>query len=131
VSILWLTLVLPLLTPIPSSVVQVSTDLTWSFTSMLTSRVGIGVNATYESLLASGCNSCEINPDKSAYWTPMLYYQHANGSFEEVPHGGSVIYYLGRGLLQDDFQVFTPFPKGFKMLFGNKAIRACNQTGMT
>ncbi|GAB7342552.1 hypothetical protein MBLNU457_g0730t1 [Dothideomycetes sp. NU457] len=91
----------------------------------------IGVNATYESLLASECNSCEITADKSAYWTPLLYYAHNNGTFEEVPHGGSVIYYLGRGMLPDGSVKYTPFPKGFKMLSGNKAVRAYNQTGMT
>ena len=89
------------------------------------------MNATYQSLLNSACNSCEIFPDKSAYWTPNLYYQRPNGSFEEVQHGGSVVYYLGRGYLQDGSQVFTPFPKGFQMLSGNKATRAYNTTGMT
>ncbi|GAB7347896.1 hypothetical protein MBLNU459_g5419t1 [Dothideomycetes sp. NU459] len=87
----------------------------------------VGVNSTYASLLNSECTSCEVTPDKSAYWTPNLYYEHPNGTFEEVPHTGSVIYYLGRGLNGTTI----PFPKGFQMLSGNKAIRAYNQTGMT
>ncbi|KAI5246626.1 WSC-domain-containing protein [Aureobasidium subglaciale] len=88
----------------------------------------IGVNATFDSLAASECTSCEISADKSAYWTPNLYYQHTNGSFEEVHHGGSVIYYLARGQNANDIIVF---PKGFQMLSGNKALRAANQSGMT
>jgi hypothetical protein len=40
------------------------------------------------------CTSCEIQDDKSAYWTPQLYYQHANGSFEEVPNDGMTVYYF-------------------------------------
>lgn len=78
-------------------------------------------------MINSICTSCEVQPDKSAYWTPNLYYAHPNGTFEEVPHGGSVIYYLGRGVNGST----VPFPKGFQMLSGNKAVRAYNQTGMT
>ncbi|CAC9885215.1 unnamed protein product, partial [Aureobasidium pullulans] len=88
----------------------------------------IGVNATFDSLYNSECTSCEVSEDKSAYWTPNLYYQHANGSFEEVPHDGSVIYYLARGQNANDI---VSFPKGFQMLSGNKALRAANQSGMT
>lgn len=91
----------------------------------------IGVNSTYDSLLNSGCNSCEIYPDKSSYWTPNLYYARPNGSFEEVAHTGSVIYYLARGMTQDGRSDFTPYPKGFKMVSGNKAVRSYNATGMT
>lgn len=78
-------------------------------------------------MINSECTSCEVTPDKSAYWTPNLYYEHPNGTFEDVPHGGSVIYYLGRGVNGTT----VPFPKGFQMLSGSKAIRAYNQTGMT
>jgi hypothetical protein len=46
----------------------------------------------------SSCTSCEIQADKSGYWTPQLYYEHADGSFEEVPNDGMVVYYLGRGV---------------------------------
>lgn len=60
-----------------------------------------------------------------------MYYQHSNGSFEEVPHSSSVVYYLGRGFLPDGSQTYTPFPEGFRMLSGNKAVRAYNQTGVT
>ena len=57
----------------------------------------IGPNSTYDTLRNASCTSCEIQADKSGYWTPQLYYRHSNGSFEEVPAGGMVVYYLGRG----------------------------------
>jgi hypothetical protein len=95
---------------------------------LLTILTDIGVNATFDSLVNSECTSCEISQDKSAYWTPNLYYQHPNGSFEEVYHDGSVVYYLARG--QNANNIIS-FPKGFQMLSGNKALRAANQSGMT
>lgn len=79
------------------------------------------MNATYESLLNSDCTSCQISADKSAYWTPLLYYQYPNGSFVDVPHGGAVAYYLSRGKLASQT---IPFPKGFMMLSGDKGARS-------
>lgn len=61
----------------------------------------------------------------SAYWTPLLYYEHANGSFEEVPNGGMAVYYLGRG---DNKTNIQPFPPGFRMLSGDAAARSFNDT---
>ena len=79
------------------------------------------MNSTYDDLNAAPCTSCEIQADKSAYWTPQLYYQHANGAFEEVPNAGTVVYYLGRG---DNRSSIVPFPKGFRMVSGNPATRS-------
>lgn len=84
-------------------------------------RTDIGVNATYQSLLNSQCTSCEIATDRSAYWTPLLYYAYPNGSFLEVPHDGSVAYYLGRG---PNVNSTIPFPEGFMMLSGDKSLRS-------
>jgi hypothetical protein len=44
----------------------------------------ININSTYESMQESACTSCQVGADKSGYWTPALYFRHANGSFEEV-----------------------------------------------
>ncbi|KAI2464975.1 WSC-domain-containing protein [Annulohypoxylon bovei var. microspora] len=87
-----------------------------------------GLNNTYEDLLGSRCTSCEIQDDKSAYWTPQLYYEHANGSFEEVPNGGTVVYYLGRG---DNSSNIEPFPPGFKMVSGDPYLRSNDTTSFT
>ncbi|KAI4222666.1 MAG: hypothetical protein L6R36_005974 [Xanthoria steineri] len=80
----------------------------------------INAQSTYDSLLQAPCSTCEIQDDKSAYWTPSLYYQHSNGSFEEVPNNGMAVYYLGRG----DNQTLVPFPPGFRMVSGDKGARS-------
>ncbi|KAK4501816.1 hypothetical protein PRZ48_007625 [Zasmidium cellare] len=81
----------------------------------------IGINATYETLFASECTSCEIRDDKSAYWTPEMYYQYPNGSFYEVPHHGAVAYYLGRG---PNVAETVPFPPNLNILSGSAAARS-------
>ncbi|KAI1617496.1 WSC domain-containing protein [Exophiala viscosa] len=88
----------------------------------------INTTSTYDSLQASFCTSCEIQADKSAYWTPQMYYRHRNGTFEDVPHDGTVVYYLDRG---NDVANIKPFPKGIRMLSGDAAARAYDNTTMT
>ncbi|EMC97704.1 hypothetical protein BAUCODRAFT_463088 [Baudoinia panamericana UAMH 10762] len=88
----------------------------------------IGVNSTYEDMVNSSCSSCEIHADKSAYWTPLLYYHYPNGSFYEVPHFGSVVYYLGRG---PNVATTIPFPPGLQILSGNKAARSYDNQTLT
>ncbi|KAK7418586.1 hypothetical protein QQZ08_011170 [Neonectria magnoliae] len=87
-----------------------------------------GLDTSFSDLQASSCTSCEIQDDKSAYWTPQLYYQHGNGSFEMVPNGGTVIYYLGRG---ENKTKIEPFPPGFQMVSGDSGARAKDTTTMT
>lgn len=86
------------------------------------------MNATYQSLLNSRCTTCEVGTDKSAYWSPTLYYRYPNGSFYEVHHNGAVVYYLGRG---PNVNKTVPFPKGFMMLSGDKSARSYDNTTMT
>lgn len=97
----------------------------WSFSGHAEKGLDIGPSSTYDSLQSSSCTSCEIEKDLSAYWTPLLYYEHANGSFEEVPNGGMAVYYLGRG---DNKTNIQPFPPGFRMLSGDAAARSFNDT---
>ncbi|RSL39253.1 hypothetical protein CEP53_014198 [Fusarium sp. AF-6] len=87
-----------------------------------------GVSATYEDLQASRCSSCEVQDDKSAYWTPQLFFQHSNGSFQLVPNGGTVVYYLGRGENRSNIEAFPP---GFKMLSGDSTARSADTKTMT
>lgn len=57
-----------------------------------------------------------------------MYYKHANGSFEEVPAGGTTVYYLSRG---DNRRNIEPFPPGFRMLSGDNGARRYDNTTMT
>lgn len=84
----------------------------------------IGIGSTYQTLSNSACTSCEIQQDKSAYWSPLLYYQYANGSFVDVHHGGSTVYYQGRG----DNATTVTIPEGFRMISGNVSARAFDST---
>ncbi|KAF2721327.1 WSC-domain-containing protein, partial [Polychaeton citri CBS 116435] len=94
----------------------------------LVGAANVGVDSTADSLMQSSCTSCEIQDDKSAYWSPMLYFQYANGSFIPVPHGGAVMYYLGRG---PNAGKSVPFPKGFKVLSGNAFARGYDSKTLT
>ncbi|KAL2393243.1 hypothetical protein ABEF93_001754 [Exophiala dermatitidis] len=88
----------------------------------------LNTTSTFDSLQASYCTSCSIQKDKSAYWTPQLYYRHRNGSFEEVPHDGTVVYYLDRGV---DVPNMVPFPPGFRVLSGDSAARSYDASTLT
>ncbi|KAI0015732.1 WSC-domain-containing protein [Xylariomycetidae sp. FL0641] len=88
----------------------------------------INATATFDSLQSAECSTCSVQADKSAYWTPQLYYQHADGTFEDVPNGGTVVYYLGRGENRSNIE---PFPPGFKMLSGNPYLRSNDTASFT
>lgn len=80
------------------------------------------MDATYDDLTAEGaCTSCAVTQDKSAYWTPALYFVYSNGSSVMVPQvGGLLAYYL---YYMDNVQAF---PEGFQMVAGNKNLRSFN-----
>ncbi|KIW47070.1 uncharacterized protein PV06_02678 [Exophiala oligosperma] len=88
----------------------------------------INTTSTFDDLQAAFCTSCEVQADKSAYWTPNLYYRFTNGTFAEVPHDGTVAYYLDRGV---DVPNMKPFPPGFRMLSGDAAARAFDPNTLT
>ncbi|KAF1349914.1 hypothetical protein BDV97DRAFT_377089 [Delphinella strobiligena] len=91
---------------------------------------GFGFTESYEQARTSTCSSCPIKQDLSNYWTPALYYQHENGSFESVPqsgdgvgvYGGMTVYWLQRGGPNNDN--LTAYPEGFRMLAGDPFKRA-------
>ncbi|KPI42389.1 putative fungistatic metabolite [Cyphellophora attinorum] len=84
--------------------------------------------STFQSYQSSLCTSCSIQDDKSAYWTPQLYYRFRNGTYVDVPTGGTVVYYLSRG---DDNLNMVPFPEGYKVLAGDAAARSFNFAAKT
>lgn len=53
---------------------------------------GFSVSSGTPELLAGECTSCQVSEDKSAYWTPALYFQHAStGNFELVQQVGGML----------------------------------------
>lgn len=94
---------------------------------------GFGFTTSYDKMRASTCSSCPIKPDLSVYWTPKLYLQAEDGTFEDVPQagegngrtGGMTVYYQQRaGPKNDKLQAF---PKDFRMFSGDPFRR--NYTG--
>jgi hypothetical protein len=54
-----------------------------------------GLSLTDTSLLESKCTSSLVKNDKSAYWTPTMYFvDPKNGSFHSVPMFYMNVYYL-------------------------------------
>lgn len=84
---------------------------------------GFDFEMDYADTQASTCTSCTVHGDFSNYWTPVLYYQHQDGSFEKVDQiGGALVYYLQRsGPNNDKLQAF---PEGFRMIAGDPFKRA-------
>ncbi|KAK6954145.1 hypothetical protein Daesc_004107 [Daldinia eschscholtzii] len=80
---------------------------------------GFSLSATYDELRQGSCSSCAVKQDKSAYWTPALYFQDSDTKqFEIVPQvGGMLAYYLLRG------DNVTAFPPGFQMVAGSNYRR--------
>ncbi|KAI1370870.1 hypothetical protein F4677DRAFT_437149 [Hypoxylon crocopeplum] len=80
---------------------------------------GFSLSATYDQLMDGSCTSCAVKQDKSAYWTPALYFQDSDThEFEIVPQiGGMLAYYLLRG------DNVTAFPPGFQMIAGSNYRR--------
>ncbi|KAG9677168.1 WSC-domain-containing protein, partial [Aureobasidium melanogenum] len=86
---------------------------------------GFKFDMDYADARSSDCSSCPIKADLSNYWTPLLYFQHQNGTFESVHqsgdgqgvYGGMTVYYLQRGGPNND--KLQAFPEGFRMVAGN------------
>ncbi|QSZ31120.1 hypothetical protein DSL72_000683 [Monilinia vaccinii-corymbosi] len=80
---------------------------------------GLGIKSGYDELMASNCTSCSVTQDKSAYWTPSIYFKNAaTGKFQLVEQvGGMLAYYL---LYGDNIKAF---PKGFSMIAGDNEQR--------
>lgn len=53
--------------------------------------IGFSMSANEASLKQSGCTSCAVTEDKSAYWTPALYFVHQNGDAELVNEVGGML----------------------------------------
>ena len=49
------------------------------------------MSSSAEDLLKSDCTSCSVTQDKSAYWTPPLYFVDSNGKAEMVPNQGGML----------------------------------------
>ncbi|POY75568.1 hypothetical protein BMF94_1190 [Rhodotorula taiwanensis] len=90
---------------------------------------GFNLDMSFEDARASKCSSCMVKQDMSNYWTPALYFAHANGSFTLVEQVGLIVYYLPRSNPKDPGSV-KAFPDGFRMLAGNPYKRSFDGSDM-
>lgn len=49
------------------------------------------MDATGADLKKGDCTSCAVTQDKSAYWTPALYFMHENGTAQIVEQVGGML----------------------------------------
>ncbi|TFK27421.1 hypothetical protein FA15DRAFT_635897 [Coprinopsis marcescibilis] len=85
------------------------------------------------------CTTCRFKEDKSNYWTAVMYFKHANGSFARVPqipnhftgnyNGGMTVYYnqppSGTSRVSAFAKASTSFTEqGFRMITGKPMDRA-------
>jgi len=59
---------------------------------LITFDLGFSETSDHADLLAGECTSCQVAEDKSAYWTPALYFQNAaTGEFQLVQQVGGML----------------------------------------
>ncbi|GAB1314204.1 hypothetical protein MFIFM68171_04414 [Madurella fahalii] len=93
---------------------------------------GFSEKSTYEDLANADCTSCAVVEDKSAYWTPNLYFKHANGTYEAVQQvGGMLAYYFLFPDAANPASGIKAFPNDFRMLAGDTNRRNYSIAGLS
>ncbi|RMZ79240.1 hypothetical protein DV737_g3493, partial [Chaetothyriales sp. CBS 132003] len=101
-----------------ATLLNLTTPVNAFFRHLCHGQVGMSFAPTIDQLMTSNCTSCSIIQDKSAYWSPQMYFQHSNGTFELVPtSGGLTVYYFTER--PDVGDQIHPFPQNFRMMTGN------------
>ncbi|KAL9598292.1 MAG: hypothetical protein Q9219_004593 [cf. Caloplaca sp. 3 TL-2023] len=88
--------------------------------------------STADDLLKSKCQSCGVGQDKSAYWTPPLYFMADDGTITIVPEKPpfKAYYELNTGMTSDGKpQKIEAFPNGFQMISGTNLRRNTTLSG--
>lgn len=63
-----------------------------TFTTRLTTTTGFTESSGSDELLAGDCTSCAVTEDKSAYWTPPMYFKDAaTGQYKIVDQVGGML----------------------------------------
>jgi hypothetical protein len=69
------------------------------------------------------CTSCAVKQDKSAYWTPPLYFKDAaTGEYTLVEQVGGMLSYYFLNYAPGENKI-TAFPNGFEMIAGSTNLR--------
>ncbi|KFY82050.1 hypothetical protein V500_10863 [Pseudogymnoascus sp. VKM F-4518 (FW-2643)] len=72
-----------------------------------------------DELLAGDCTSCAVTEDKSAYWTPPMYFKNAaTGQYKLVDQVGGMLSYYFLNYAPGETKI-TAFPHGMEMIAGD------------
>jgi len=69
-------------------------DLSLLSANANTSTQGFSLDSTYNDLIGGSCTSCQVTQDKSAYWTPALYFEDGSGQYHLVDQVGGMLAYV-------------------------------------
>ncbi|KAK0726760.1 hypothetical protein B0T26DRAFT_747167 [Lasiosphaeria miniovina] len=89
------------------------------------------------------CTTCAYTEDLSNYWTAVMYFRHANGSYKRVPQyanaqlgtegkdapniqGGMTVYYTQKDFNTNGNKFIRAFPPGFRMTVGSPAASSAD-----
>ncbi|KAL5350457.1 hypothetical protein ACLOAV_004025 [Pseudogymnoascus australis] len=76
-----------------------------------------------DELLAGDCTSCAVTEDKSAYWTPPMYFKDAaTGQYKIVDQVGGMLSYYFLNYAPGETKI-TAFPHGMEMIAGDTNLR--------
>lgn len=88
------------------------------------------MSSTNAELVNGDCTSCAVTEDKSVYWVPAMYFQHANGSYELVPQVGGTLAYYFLNPPPGETGNIKAFPDGFRMIAGDSLRRNFSISGI-
>lgn len=71
-----------------------------------------------EDQMKAACTTAPTTVDMSNYWSPTLYFMHANNTYEPIPSGARTYYF---GTKEKDY--ITPFPRGMRIVSGTAMSR--------
>ncbi|KFY43148.1 hypothetical protein V495_04129 [Pseudogymnoascus sp. VKM F-4514 (FW-929)] len=80
---------------------------------------GFTATSGSDELLAGDCTSCAVKEDKSAYWTPPMYFKEAStGQYKIVEQVGGMLSYYFLNYAPGEKKI-TAFPHGMEMIAGD------------
>ncbi|OBT76836.1 hypothetical protein VF21_04798 [Pseudogymnoascus sp. 05NY08] len=80
---------------------------------------GFTATSGSDELIAGDCTSCAVTEDKSAYWTPPMYFKNAaTGQYKLVTQVGGMLSYYFLNYAPGETKI-TAFPHGMEMIAGD------------
>ena len=98
---------------------QTITDLNVFYHNTTNPLPGFSATSGSDELIAGDCTSCAVTEDKSAYWTPPMYFKDAaTGQYKLVQQVGGMLSYYFLNYAPGETKI-TAFPHGMEMIAGD------------